>query len=255
MTSIRYMDDEAARRLVMRSALHDGVIADSIGDGFPPSHISSEFLLSLSEKFDDLGNQNTADRQNAGVNPKSLHYLDNSMGRYQHPEITSPYAEWTVELARFVVTRGSVGVVKGFEQYLAQDEEGQEPGFVYTQNSRWGIPGPWQTGLNNPITNPGIWHFRLSPLASGAHPAINQTGNVPLPGIAYSDFPQENLLWNPAGSASCNNVHFLVPSGFMLRLIYWTPVQSVRLEVAAKLRGWIQSDLSPESAINVRTNY
>lgn len=240
---------------ILNEAIEAGLVRNTIGQLDYPGLITPSALDYCGRLFAQTGTRNTADLENAGVSPKSIRFRETSRGRKIHPSTQTPYVRWLVELARFVVPFGQLGVVKGFEQYLAQRADGQNPAFVYTQNSRWGIPGPWHTGLSNEITDAGTWHFRLRGLSRTSPPWWESLGSGYLPDLPYTDYAHETALWWPAGSASSQNTHLIVPGGHMLRLFFETPVQSVRLEVAAKLKGYVQSDRTPEAACNVRTNY
>jgi len=255
MTWTKNMTAAQGDRAVMQAAWRAGVIPKPYGYGFGDSNVTPALLSLAEERFARTGSPNAAGREDNGIDPRSLHYVDSSRGRVVHPSESAPFPQWTVELARFDVPRGAVGVIKMFQQYLAQGAILQDPAFVYTQSSRWGIPGPWYTGISNPITDQGVWHFRLIPNTHPIGDWISQTGNFPIPGVPYTDFPQESGLWWPAGSSPCGHVHWLIPSGYTLRVFYVTPAQSARLEVAAKLSGWVQSNECIESTINVRTRY
>lgn len=241
----------------MREAIAQGVV-DPTGSLIRNSAVSDKTLEVVSDNFESSGSPNVSEYENAGRSPKSIHWVSSTAGRIVHPGtagITLAFAEWRVELARFSVPGGAVGVLKGFEQYLAQGDILQNPGFVYTQSSRWGIPFPVYTGLANPVTNTGTWHFRVHVIGKGSPAWINQTGAGELPDLPYTDYPFEDGLWYPAGSASCNNVHLLIPGGITLRVIYSTPEQDVQLEAAAKVRGFVQSFHTAECLDNVRTNW
>lgn len=241
---------------VLNEAIKGGLVDSQIGQLDYPRLIDNAALEYCEQLFAATGTDNTADFQNAGLSPKSIHFRSNTRGRRIHPETTAPYSEWWTELARFIVPHGHVGVIKAFEQYLAQREEDQLPAFVYTQNARWGIPGPWHTGLTNEIADSGIWHFRLRSLGNASPAWFDVIGaSSHLPDHAYGDHPQEFDLWWPAGSAASQNMHWVIPGGHMLRVIYHSPEQAVRLEVAAKLKGWVQSDRTAEAAQNIRTNW
>lgn len=252
-SDLQPLHDFNASQVIMREAVEAGLIDWTFGAATEESIITPATIEFIEQSFE--GSTNSADLENAGKSPKSIRFRESSRGRALHPETIAPYSPWCVELARFAVPTGTVGVVKGFEQYLAQMEELQQPGFVYTQNARWGIPGPWHSGLANEIIDPGVWNFRLHGIQRSEPAWWQAIGPSTLPDMPYTDFSNEPGLWWPAGCASCQNIHLVVPAGFILRVFYSTPAQAVRLEVAAKLKGFIQSDRTPESALNVRTNY
>lgn len=254
MNPFRNMDTFAADCLVLRQMIDAGIVNSNVGQIDYPQLVRMPVLDYSDRVFRQTGTPNTSQVQNAGVSPKSIRYRDSSRGRQVHPSTAAPYLEWSVELARFRVPYGYVGIVKGFEQYLAQKEELENPAFVYTQNSRWGIPGPWHTGINE-ISDSGVWHFRLRAITRNDPPWWNAIGGRSLPDLPYTDWPEERNLWWPAGSCASQNIHLIIPAGHMLRVIYRTPAQDVRLEVAAHLKGYIQSDRIAEMALNTRTNW
>lgn len=245
-----YQDDWRACSDVLAAFFTNGItdpycLEDSI--------VSDEMMAYARAQFEISDSKNNSDYFNGAENPKSMHFRESSRGRLQHPSSVAPWDEWTVELARFEVPRGAIGIVKGFEQYLAQNALGQLPGFVYTQTCRWGIPGPWLTGLANPIADQGLWSFQLWKLGQISPVWMNFLGPVNLPGLPYTDFPQEEELWFPAGSPASQNIHLVVPGGWILRLFFRSPAQAVRIEVAAKLKGFVQSAHSEETKKSIRS--
>jgi hypothetical protein len=249
---LRDFDAKAADYEVLRKAVSEGIVDHPL-KALMGSPVLGAAIQRAEVQFGTA--QNTGDLENAGISPKSIHFQHHSYGRFLHPGAGPPYDQWSVELARFQVPSGMVGIVKGFEQYLAQPAQLAFDAISYTSSSRWGIPGPWNTGNAGAVTDTGTWYFRLHSVHQGTPAPVNVTGNFPLPDQAYPDFPRETGLWFPAGSCSGNNIHLVVPAGHLLRLIWVTPVQGVQLEVAAKLKGFIQSDRTPESAYNVRVNW
>lgn len=254
-SDLQHLHPWNAAVVVLNEAIQAGLVRNTIGQLDYPGVITVSALDYADSLFRSTGTPNTADKENAGSSPKSIHFLETSIGLKVHPTTVSPYPAWSIELCRFVVPHGKVGIVKAFEQYLAQRAEGQNPAYVYTASPRWGIPGPWHTGIANELSNAGTWHFRLRSISRMDPEWWELVGAGTLPDIPYTDFANEAGLWWPAGSAASQNVHLIVPAGHMLRVFYSSPAQTVRLEVAAKLKGYTQSDRSPETAYNVRTHY
>lgn len=257
-SDLQTIDDSSAKRVIFQEFLDAGVI--NVGPGaldYLPL-ISQTALDFLSTRFRAKSVPNTSDLQSSGTDSKSLHFRAGYRGRVVHngtAGIALAYAAWASEVARFVVPAGNIGVVKGFEQYLASiDEQGSAT--IYSRNDRWGVPGPWHAG-GSAITGQFAWHFRTRSLSAVRPPWYDAYGPAVqlLPDQQYSDFPRADDLWWPAGSAASQNIHLLVPSGTMLRVFFVIPEQDVLTEVAAYLKGYIQSNLSPEMAHNVRTNY
>lgn len=255
----RNMDHFQASSEILRKAVETGLVDWTWGDPEHEGIISPQTIEYADELFQSTGAHNTGDLENAGVSPKSIHFRTNTRGRQVHPDELAPHRAWGVELARFIVPDGYIGIIKGLEQYLATvwGIPGGTDAFVYSQNSRWGVPGPWHAvappGI--PSSDLGTWHFRLHNLSRTTPIWWNALGIVQLPDLPYTDFPNDEQLWFPAGSASSQNLHLIVPAGRMLRVIYVTPEQNARFEVACKLRGFIQSDRTLESAYNARTNW
>jgi hypothetical protein len=249
---------DVAADVILKDAIEDGAITTSDEWDVQESIIDPELLEQVSEEFSESGADNTQGFQNAGISPLSLHYREHWYGRQVHPEAAAPFQEWSIELTRFYVPEGQVGVIKAIEMYLAHQELLADPSFVYTQQSRWGIPGPWHTGNANELPDVGTWHFRAQNLdRTVAQWNVLGPNARALPSISYLDHPMDNGLFFPAGSPSSQNVHLIVPANTMIRLIWHQAARAAgaRVEVAAKLRGYIQSDRSTESQLNVRTNW
>lgn len=161
------------------------------------------------------------------------------------PAVQPSTAAWMVELARFAVPYGNVGIIKSFEQYVRQGET------IATSSANWGNPFPITTDIR--------WFFRLSAIHLVATPWINVSGlsAIPdyLPGIPYDDFANTDDLWFPAGSSSSANVHFPVPGGQVLRIVCLVGSSQTATQVAAKVAGTIQSETNKDAAFVVRTTW
>jgi len=157
---------------------------------------------------------------------------------------------WMVEVARFPVSGGSVGIIKSFEQFLSS------PGLVTpTIHSIAAANG-------NPFPVAGIsWYFRLSDIERLAQPWINVQGvsAIPeyLPGIPYSDLSSTDDLWFPACSSASTNFHLPIPGGQILRLFFLCGAQDEEspLTVSAKLAGTTQVETNPDAQYVVRTTW
>jgi hypothetical protein len=168
----------------------------------------------------------------------------------RHPvsgKLTQPNASlsWMAEIARFVVPYGSVGIIKSFEQYVAQGET------VYTTSAHWGNPFPLSSSIS--------WFFRLSHIHLLGNPWINVSGlsAIPdyLPGISYDDFARSDDLWFPACSSSSSNIHLPIPGGQFLRLIVLVGTSQTPVSISAKLAGTVQSEMSSDAQFTVRTSW
>lgn len=156
----------------------------------------------------------------------------------------TPGLDWMVELSRYAVPYGSVGIIKSFEQYVRQGET------ILSSSDHWGDPFPLTLAIR--------WFLRLSPHHHLSNPWISIEGAsaIPdyLPGIAYSDLSQSDDIWFPAASSAAGNVHFVVPGSYVLRLIAIVE-SSEEIAIAAKLAGSVQSDTNQEAQNMVRTTW
>lgn len=178
--------------------------------------------------------------------PQTRRYRQSRSPIYDQPLIQPNSAlAWMAEVARYPVPDGSIGVIKGFEQYV--DQSG---GIVTTINS-WG--NPWPTDLDVE------WFFRLSNYRTLGSPWINVSGPSAirdyLPGISYDDFPSTVGVWFPGASPPSQNIHLPVPGGYVLRVIAIVQPSQYRVGIAAKLVGTNQSELNQDAQFVVRTSW
>lgn len=166
---------------------------------------------------------------------------------------TSPTLPWLVELARWPVSYGSFGLVKGVEQYLSHPElQGQ---VILSTSPYWG--DPWPLGLSQSIE----WHFRLSPIYQGGLPWVTLTGPQAIvdriPGQPYDDLPVSDGLWYAAGGNTAANVHLPVPGGQILRVFLRVGAQSADSPLSAfcRLTGTTQVETSSEAQYVARTTW
>lgn len=161
--------------------------------------------------------------------------------------LTQPDAglAWMVELARWPVPFGSVGILKSFEQYVGQGET------VYTGCNYWGNPYPLSTGIS--------WFFRLSHIHLLGTPWINSTGlsAIPdyLPGISYDDFAHSDDIWFPASSSASSNIHLPIPGGQFVRVLALVDPSQEAIKLSAKVAGTVQSEMSQDAQFTVRTSW
>lgn len=246
-----------ADRIVTREAVADGVFDWGFGDAGLDTAVTNRFLQWMESRSPGSP---LIQMEAGGLSPESIHVRIHNRPLQEHPDAVAPFSHWSIELARFDVPSGCIGVVKGFEQYLAhQAVDGVDTAFVYTQNSRWGIPWVRYTGNALELPDAGTWHFRLSPITRRPIAWFNRVGAQAgrLPDTSYTDFPADTGLWWPAGSPASQNLHLLVPGGYSLRVI-WEHAERIagaRVEVAAKIKGFVQSDKTPESRYNVRSRW
>lgn len=175
--------------------------------------------------------------------PKTIRNHQQSIGPVTYPGTGAE--SWRVELSRFTVPQKKVGIIKAYEQFLSTTTL-QAVETVWSISSQWGDP-------RSPI---GTWFFRLSPYNGNVIPWINQLNPIPTrPGIPYNDMPDENGIWFPLCSAASNNIHLVVPGGYILRLFWECDANIISPIVAGRLRGFLQSSISDESRYNIRANW
>lgn len=153
--------------------------------------------------------------------------------------------DWMIELARFPVPEGSIGIIKSFDQYLAQGET------VYSSSVNWG----------NPFAPPELihWYFRLSPIRIVGEPWINVSGLSAirdyLPGAPYDDLSTISGIWYPTGSASSANIHLPIPGGNVLRIFAIVPPSQEAYSISTRLSGTTQSETSNDAQYVARTTW
>lgn len=158
----------------------------------------------------------------------------------------NPAQDWMIELSRYPVTYGSIGIIKSLEQYVSQGQS------LYSTSTNWGNP----FALGIPIS----WYLRLSPYARLNDAWVNISGagasaNL-LPGFAYDDLSRTDDIWFPAASCSTTNVHLVVPGGYYLRVVVIVGAnQGDAVSVACKLAGSVQLETNNEAQLTVRTSW
>lgn len=179
--------------------------------------------------------------------PETRRYQQSRMPPVGAP-LTQPVAgqDWMVELGRWPVPDGMVGIVKSFEQFVSQGEE------TYTASQYWGNPfPPGSAGIR--------WFLRLSSLHLIAGPWRNASGlsAIPeyLPGIPYDDFPRTDDIWFPAGASSGANIHLPIPGGQFLRLMAIVEASQTVIRIAGRMAGTIQSETSRDAQFVLRTSW
>lgn len=252
-SDLQIMPDYNACNQVMREVVSDGLVDMDFGSLYTRSPLTPKYLDWVESEYESTGASRTVQHDSIGLSPLTVHHREHTYGLRTHPGQSAPYSPWTVELARFDVPLGHVGLVKGFQQYLAHIGD---PNYVYTLSDRWGAPGAWSLPSGG-VSETGEWYLRLSRLKNAGGIFESFTPLIwPLPGMPYTHNPVFRDLWYPAGSGPSQNVHLVVPGGYTMRLIYSTPAQDdYRLQVAGHLKGFIQSNISDEVLSNFRTNW
>jgi hypothetical protein len=210
----------------------------------------ASLLMPLMETVREQRAQNLVDspwlgQQSSWQLPTTRRYLQSKQPPAGAPSTQpNPALDWMVELSRYAVPYGSVGIIKSFEQYVSSG------GTVYTVSENWG----------NPFASPSVtWFLRLSHISKQAAPWINVSGLSAirdyLPGTAYNDFEHSEDVWFPAGSSSSSNIHLPIPGGFVVRLIAIVDATQSAVSIAAKLAGTTQSETNQDAQFTVRTSW
>lgn len=157
--------------------------------------------------------------------------------------VASSLPEWVIELARFPVPHGFVGVLKSIEQYLYNNDQ------EITRSANWGVP--YQEGQTGPLQ----WFLRLDPFDGYLPPRFQAILSSYIPGTPYPELAQIDHFWFMSGSPSIWT-HSLIPGGHYLRFFLYAGQQTVgRISVMGRLRGFYQSIYSHEARFMARTNW
>lgn len=177
--------------------------------------------------------------------PNTIRYRINTLGRQIHPG-TQRIDPWRVELARFDVPFGDVGIVRSLEQYLAAAAVSG-----WTIVSTIGNPfGDTDAGI------PGQWFLRLSPFQGEILPWVNVLNPPPeMPGTAYTDWVDQTGIWYPVHSDSSQNIRLVVPGGYSLRAFWQCGPLQVIPAVALTLKGGVQGVYSGFSLNHLRGSW
>jgi len=175
-------------------------------------------------------------RQDLFEQPATAHYHDHNFDPWPHPGDGQAY---TVELARFPVPHGSIGIVRKINQWVSGD---------FTISNHWGNPF---TGTD---VDDYIWSLRLVPFDGTQAARWIDTSPV-FPGRPYPDLPQwQYLLFLPHASGS--DVNLVVPGGNILQLLCRTTALQERDEIWGRLVGyWQRSEYAIESSYNVKKGF
>lgn len=173
-------------------------------------------------------------RQNIFQAPASAHYKEHYFDPYFH-DTQDPAI--SVELARFAVPSGSIGVIRRLNQWVS--------GFSRLPN--WGEPFH-----NMPFIDDIIWSLRLDTF-DGAQAARLVAASPTLPGIPHSDLPEIRYLWY-LPNADQSDLALIVPGGYVLRFIALLPPNASQsgYRVMGRLCGyWQSSEYKLEAAANL----
>lgn len=191
-------------------------------------------------------------------NPNQFELFEHPDARRYQEDVHAPRVNidtesfFAVELSRFVVPDGQVGILKSLEQVLMD-----QFGSIYpTSNEYWGSP----YFTDSDITQ-NRWYLTLDyydgtlpplfTLLSGAVIGIGQ-----LPGYPYPELSAIEGIWYPAHCQSSNELNWIVPSQRMLRF-FWVcpPTTNYTWQASGRLRGFTQSTYSNDAMSNARKNW
>lgn len=232
---------EQARSRVLRAAIRDNVVDTDIhpfGDAF----VTNLMGYTRDRRGAHLQNPNEFE---PWQHPKSQRWQESSFAAATHATTTEHFA---VEVARFLVPKGSVGFVRYIEQVL-NDANGN---YYPTNQEYWGSPQFVLSDVDN-----CRWYLKLD-YFDGATPAIPFTlstaaafSAASLPGAPYSDLPIIDATWYPANNDK--EIKLIVPGQRMLRFFFYSPPTTLyQWQVRGKLSGWVQSSYSCSAARNAR---
>lgn len=173
------------------------------------------------------------------TNPKTARFHEHSFRGYQQ-DVTRQDAR--VELARFTVPFGQLGMVKRVDTFMF-DATTDPPTFP---------PSPW-SGL--PDFYNVVWLLRLEPFVGTVAPQlIDSPITSELTGWPHPDLPEIRDYWySPTESNNAVGLSLIVPQAHQLRLYAQIPDTSEgthRISVIGRLRGYRQRTDSAPSAIN-----
>jgi hypothetical protein len=184
--------------------------------------------------------------ERAADNPLTQNYFESAPVVMTHP---GGVGDWLAEVARVIVPKSRVGVVKGFEQFLVHDDIAGDT--VFSRADSWGNPF---LASDIAAVDSVRWLWRIEP-TTGAVPAMISQVNPPMiPGIPHPNVPEMTDLWFPATSAAAQNIHVTIGGGNTLRVFALITLNAeYALRVAAKVKGFTISQYDPMTKIAIRS--
>ena len=232
---------EQERSRILRAAVCGGIVDTDIypfGDAF----VTNLLDYTRSRRGAHLQNPNQFE---LWQHPKSQRWQESVFPPATHANVAEYFA---VEVARFVVPKGSVGFIRYLEQVL-----NDAAGNYYPSNQEyWGSPRFILPDVDN-----CRWFLRLD-YFDGQTPATPFTlsaaaafSSASLPGMPFSDLSSIDALWYPANNSK--ELKLIVPGQRMLRFFFYSPPTThFQWEVRGKLSGYTQSTYSCSAAKNAR---
>lgn len=189
------------------------------------------------------------------TNPNTFELLEHARSERWHEHTYGPITHddttfyWAVELARLVIPKGDIGILRTLEQVLFEHEGGYWP----TNQFYWGSPYSVVPDVQN-----CEWYLQLYNLEGGIIPQrfnVQQAGAITrdnLPGMPYPELHDIQGLFYSAQNPN-TSVKMLVPGQRILRFFFLTPpTTTYKWTVAGKLRASVQTTYSAEAAANAR---
>lgn len=172
--------------------------------------------------FEETGYKEYKDpsAQNRYQNPATAHYQANAFDFWTHPMD----ADYTVELARFAVPYGGIGVIRRLYQWVS--------GFC--EATDWGNPVKGNADVDSIE-----WFLRVEQF-TGALPARLISPSPALPGAPYDDLNHIRYLWFMPHSGD-SQVNLVVPGKSLVRFVARCPIPQVEYRIMGRLAGYVQS--------------
>jgi hypothetical protein len=183
-----------------------------------------------------LPNKNTS-LSETWTNPKTARFYEHSFRGYQQAENMQSAR---VELARWVVPYGQLGIVKRIDTYM----------FDGTTVPPTYPPSPWSA---LPDFYDVRWILRLEPFVGTVQAQlVDSPISSALQGWPHPDIPQiEDYWYSPNEPNNAIGLSIIVPQAHQLRLYAQIPNTTThRISVIGRLRGYRQRTDSAPSAIN-----
>jgi len=179
-----------------------------------------------------------------------------SVGFYIAPDVTptamisSDDFLTTIELARFVVPRGSVGIITSINQVANAQNIYDETEDPFTRLENWG-----QTWIND-ILGDISWHFRIERYYGYLPDRYLSNHIEQLPGVAWSELTDTDYLWFKTDTNHSSTLRAIVPGNFMIRMFARVPNPPdlrTLYQLQGRLFGFVQDAFSTSSRIAVQT--
>ena len=166
--------------------------------------------------------------QSLGQSPFCARWGEHTYGPYTHSGLLSV----AVELARYAVPRGSIGLLKRLNQWV----------------ENWDIT-EWGNPYGNAVFDAIQWRLQLSPIDAALGGRLVSASLV-LPGEPFPDLPFINGLWYLPHAAQAE-INAVIPGGYVLRFFAVLGPSQNDFDVAGRLCCVSTSEYSSAAAGNV----